>query len=103
MTINYRIGAEYRHEIFRFRGGFGVQGNSYQEESGLDNSIINISGGAGIRKKSYFIDLALINSSHKRYFYQPYYVEDQDGDNVSPLASIKKNVFTGVITVGFIF
>jgi len=102
-TINYRIGAEYRFEIFRLRGGFGVQGNSYQKEWGLDNSIINISGGVGIRKKSYFIDLALINSSHKEYFYQPYYVEDQDGDNVSPLASIKKNVFTGMVTVGFIF
>ncbi|HPM31852.1 MAG TPA: hypothetical protein PLJ60_16070 [Chryseolinea sp.] len=80
-----------------------MQGNSYQKEWGLDNSIINISGGVGIRKKSYFIDLALINSSHKEYFYQPYYVEDQDGDNVSPLASIKKNVFTGMVTVGFIF
>jgi hypothetical protein len=102
-TLNYRIGAEYRYEIFRVRGGFGVQRNSYQKGLDLDNSITNISGGVGIRNKSYFIDLALINSSQKKYYYQPYFVEDDNGDVISPVASIKKSIFTGMITVGFTF
>lgn len=98
-TFNYRIGAEFRQDIFRVRGGFGVQGNAYQENLGIDNSITNISGGAGIRTKSYFIDLALINSSQKKYSYQPYFLADGSG----PVAEIKKNTFTGMVTVGFIF
>jgi hypothetical protein len=102
-TLNYRIGAEYRYEIFRVRGGFGVQGNSYEKGLDLDNSITNISGGVGIRKQSYFIDLALINSSQKKYYYQPYFVEDENGDVISPVTSIKKSIFTGMITVGFTF
>lgn len=80
-----------------------MQGNGYQKDLGLDNSITNISGGVGMRTKSYFVDLALINSSQKKYYYQPYYVEDETGENISPVAEIKKNVFTGMITVGFIF
>ncbi len=102
-TLNYRVGAEFRYEIFRVRGGFGVQGNSYKKQLDLNNTIINISGGAGIRTKSFFVDFALINSSYKKYFYEPYYVEDQNGDNVSPLASIKKQVLTAMVTVGFTF
>lgn len=102
-TVNYRIGAEFRYEIFRLRGGFGVQGNSYQKGLDLDNSITNISGGVGIRKNNYFVDLALINSSQKKYYYQPYYVENEVGENISPTASVKRNTFTGMITVGFTF
>ncbi len=98
-TLNYRIGAEFRYKTYRLRGGYGVQGNGYQKDLGLDNSITNISGGAGVRTKSYFVDLALINSSQKKYSYQPYFLEDGSG----PVADIKKNTFTGMITVGFIF
>lgn len=98
-TLNYRIGAEFRHDIFRVRGGFGVQGNAYQEDLGIDNSITNISAGAGIRTKSYFVDLALINSSQKKYSYQPYFL----ADGSAPVAEIKKNTFTGMVTLGFIF
>ncbi len=98
-AVNYRIGAEFRHDIYRVRGGLGVQGNGYQKDLGLDNSTLNISGGLGMRTKTYFVDLALINSSQKKYSYQPYFL----GDGSGPVAEIKKNTFTGMITVGFIF
>ncbi len=102
-ALNYRLGAEFRYEMFRLRGGFGVQGNGYQKDLGLDNTITNITGGVGIRKSTYYVDLALISSSQKKYYYQPYYAENATGENVSPTAGIKKNTFTGMLTVGFIF
>ncbi len=103
MALNYRIGAEYRYEIFRVRGGFGIQGNAYQKDLGLDNSIQNISGGVGVRTSSYYIDLALISSSQKKYSYQPYFPGDSFPDEEQPVATIKKNAFTGMVTVGFTF
>ncbi len=98
-AVNYRLGAEFRHKIFRLRGGYGMQGNGYKNGLGLDNSIKNITGGVGMKTKSYFIDLALINSSQKKYSYQPYFL----GDGSGPVADIKKKSFTGMITVGFTF
>ena len=97
-TTNYRIGAEYRNKIYRLRGGYGVQGNSYQDLN-LDSRITNISAGAGIRTSTFYVDLAFINRSQKKYYYQPYSLADGSG----PVADIKKNTFTGMITVGFIF
>ena len=46
-VINYRLGAEFRYKVFRARGGYAVQGNTYADNFDLDNSIKTISGGLG--------------------------------------------------------
>ena len=97
-TINYRVGAEFRYEIFRLRAGYGMQGNTYNSGIDLDNSIRTISGGLGIRLKKFYTDFALIHSSGTQ-FYQPYGFFDGPG----PIADLERTTTTGMITFGFNF
>jgi hypothetical protein len=98
-TVNYRMGAEFRHDIYRLRAGFGIQSNSYRREFNADNQITTISGGAGIRLKTFYIDFALVSNSSGKYFYQPYAFSDGSG----PVVDLKTRMITGVITAGFTF
>jgi len=98
-AINYRIGAEFRHEIFRLRAGYGVQTNAFKENISSDNTITSISGGAGIRTKKFYIDLAIVHSAGKNFKYQPYTFSDGSG----PVADVKNKSLSGILTVGFSF
>ena len=98
-SINYRIGAEFRKDIFRIRAGYGLHTNAYKASIGADNTISSISGGVGIRTRTFYIDLALVRQASKRYHYQPYTFSDGSG----PIAELKDKVLNGVITVGFTF
>lgn len=98
-VINYRIGAEFRHNIFRVRAGYGVQGNTFNDNVGTDNTITSISGGLGIRMKTFYVDLAVVSSSGKAYQYQPYTFSDGSG----PVVDLKDKTLNGLITVGFTF
>lgn len=97
-VINYRFGAEFRHNIFRARAGFGVQNNTYSDarSRNADNKITSLSGGLGVRTKRFFVDLAIIHASGKS-LYQPYSFEDGSG----PVASFKNRALNALITVGF--
>lgn len=97
-TVNYRFGAEYRLDIFRFRAGYGVMSNTFKSQYDLDNKITSLSGGIGIRKKSFYVDFALVNNRSKS-IYQPYIFLDGSG----PLVNQKHNFWTGMVTVGFTF
>jgi hypothetical protein len=94
-VINYRFGAEFRRDIYRVRAGYGVQNNPYSENLDADNKISSISGGLGIRTRSFYVDLAIIHSRNDSY-YQSYTV-DSDG----PVANLKNRTLNGIITVGF--
>jgi hypothetical protein len=96
-TVNYRIGAEFRYNIFRLRGGYNLQANTF-EDSNLDNKITSISGGAGVKLSKFSIDFALINRKYDS-FYSPYTLDDQS----EPIVNIKNKITTGMITVGFTF
>lgn len=98
-AINYRIGAEFKQDIFRLRAGFGVQSNAYSDFVDTDNTVTSLSGGAGIRTKSFYVDLAVIQSTGKEFRYQPYTFLDGSG----PAADLKNKTLRGVITVGFTF
>lgn len=97
-TVNYRFGAEYRLDIFRIRGGYGVMANTYRSQFDIDNKITTISGGVGIRKKSFYVDFALVNSRSRSVYY-PYTFSDGSG----PIVNQKNNFWTGMVTVGFTF
>ena len=97
--INYRVGAEFRYDIYRVRGGYGIQANSYRKEFEADNQITTISGGVGVRMKTSYIDFALVTQSTGKYYYQPYTFSDGSG----PVVDLKNRITTGMITVGFTF
>lgn len=98
-SINYRVGAEFRKAIFRLRAGYGVQANTYKESIGADNTISSVSGGLGIRTKTFYVDLAVIHSRSRSYQYQPYTFNDGSG----PVVNLKDRTLNGLITVGFTF
>lgn len=98
-VLNYRIGAEFRLDVFRLRAGYGVQANTFREGFDVDNTITSISGGAGIRMKKFSIDLAIVHSAGKTFQYQPYTFSDGTG----PVADLKNKSLLGVVTVGFNF
>jgi hypothetical protein len=95
-VINYRLGAEFRHDIFRVRAGYGMQSNAYSERINADNKITSISGGIGVRTRTFFVDLAIIQAK-ENYRYQSYSFEDSSG----PGANITHKTINGVVTVGF--
>lgn len=92
--VSYRIGAEFRHDIFRARLGYGVQANAYRTEYDNDNKITSLSGGVGIKNKKFFLDFALINSRGEN-IYSPY-----DG---APTVAIKNSLTKGIVTFGLTF
>jgi hypothetical protein len=96
-TFNYRIGLEYRHKIFRVRGGYGLQTETFKNTD-IDNRINTFSGGAGIRLKKFFIDLTVINRQADSY-YSPYFLSDYS----EPITHLKTSSLTTMLTAGFTF
>lgn len=92
-TINYRAGAEYRIDMFRVRAGAAFYGDP-MNDSDLDRSIIQYSGGVGVRLSKMYVDLGLIQSTYKTY-YQSY--------PESPLISTDNKQLSGLLTLGFNF
>ncbi|HEY9045561.1 MAG TPA: hypothetical protein VIN08_06675 [Ohtaekwangia sp.] len=96
-VFNYRIGAELRYNIFRLRGGYNIQSNTFQN-SNYSNKIESISGGVGVKLKKFFADFALINRKASNY-YSPYTL----ADGSEPVVSITNKTTTSMITFGFTF
>src|SRR5690606_26471024 len=61
-VVNYRVGAEFRHNIFRVRAGYNLMADPYLNNNGVDRKIQSISGGVGVRLKTFYTDLAVISS-----------------------------------------
>lgn len=98
-VISYRIGAEVRKDAFRIRAGYGVQGNTFADYLETDNTITSISGGVGMRLRTFYVDLAIVHSSRKQYQYQPYVFSDGSG----PVVDLRDRSLNGLITLGFTF
>lgn len=99
-TFNYRVGAEFRYDIWRFRGGYSYYGDPFVNSS-FDRSTQQLSGGIGARLKKMYIDFALSAS----YFDQLYnsYPVIEGGRNVGPFTEIRHKITTGSLTLGFNF
>ena len=97
-AVNLRVGGELRLDIFRLRAGFARYGDPYKDSS-RDRTHNYYTGGVGLRQKNFYLDLAGVYSTTKRY-YNPY---------VMPVASdtpevvVDANRFTTTITAGFLF
>lgn len=97
-VVNYRLGAEFRYSIWRVRAGYGIMGNTFRDGIDADNKITTVSGGIGIRTKTFYTDLTLVNRSTKNV-YHPYSFSDGSG----PLVDQKIRSVIGMVTVGFTF
>lgn len=92
-VMNYRLGAEFRMDNIRFRGGYAF----YPDPVDLGNDRDYVTFGIGYKTADYFVDLAVINSSYQQ-LYRPYELTGADMD----VSSDVRNTQIG-ITAGFNF
>lgn len=101
-VANYRVGAEYRHKIYRLRAGYNLMADPYRDpyrtNSGVDRKIQSISGGAGIRIKNFFTDLAVVSSKTENVRV-PYSAPDLP----EPRATQQVKNMNYLVTLGFTF
>jgi hypothetical protein len=97
--LNFRMGGEVRVKNFRFRTGFGIQGEPFDErQNDISRRIVNGSLGFGYRTTRIYADAALCFNFGKNS-YRPYNVP---GD-FSPLVNITNQTTTFLVTVGIPF
>ncbi len=99
-TVNYRVGGEYRYDIFRARAGYAFYGDPFVN-SEFDRSSQQISGGVGVKLNNLYVDLAISNTMFDQlYSSYPYF---ENGNNIGPISEIRNNLTSGTLTVGFNF
>ena len=96
-TVNYRIGAEGRIDVFRVRAGFAHTGDPYKNAS-FDGAINSYSAGAGVRLKNYYADLAYVRSTGNSR-YSPFVLDNGD----QPVVDIDERLSTVMLTFGYNF
>ncbi len=62
-TLNFKVGAEFRYNIARFRAGYAHQGDPMNKIDGVDRSRQSITVGAGVRYKRFFADGSYVRSN----------------------------------------
>ncbi|WP_304516384.1 OmpP1/FadL family transporter [Cecembia rubra] len=100
-TFNYRVGGEYRFDIWRIRGGYALYGDPFANPAGFDRSMQQITGGFGMRLDKFYVDFAFINSSFDQLYSS--YTLIENGVNIGPVISIKNRINTGMLTFGINF
>ena len=100
-TVNYRVGAEFRVNAFRIRGGYAHFGDPYAD-SDFDRSTQQISGGLGFKMNNFSADFALVNQKYNG-LYTSYQVLDGQDNNIGPVTELQNNIINGVLTLGFSF
>lgn len=91
-VLNYSAGAEFRIDMIRLRAGYAYQGDPVDDN--LDQSIQQISLGAGFRTKDYFVDLAVQNRMGNENTITPYPYEQ---------AKIETDRTSVAVSVGWFF
>ncbi|MBT1687742.1 OmpP1/FadL family transporter [Dawidia soli] len=97
-VVNYRVGAEYRYNIFRARLGYNLMADPYRASSGVDRKIQSVSGGVGVRVKKFYTDLAVVSSKTENVRV-PYSVDDIP----EPRAIQDVKNMNYLLTLGFTF
>lgn len=97
-AVNFRIGGELRQDIYRFRAGYGLMGDPYENSDGFKRNINSYSGGAGVKTKHFFADVAVVLRKHKGTR-TPYATPDFP----IPVASLNSTITNFILTVGATF
>lgn len=64
-ALNYKIGGEYRFNIFRVRAGYAYFDDPVKNIDQINRSRHSFSIGGGLRLRDYFIDVAVINTQYE--------------------------------------
>ena len=100
-VINYKVGGEFRYDIFRLRAGYAMYADPTQYvDDNLDRDRQVLSGGVGISTPKFFADLAVVNTQYATDYF-PY-----QGSSYFPIEDIPQsdNKITNVVlSVGFNF
>lgn len=96
-TLNFRLGSEFRYDLFRIRAGYGLYGNPYADDSGLTQDRRDITFGLGVRQRDFFIDVAYVNRKIDQDYF-PYSVSEN-----APIVQFSNVVNSVTATVGFNF
>ncbi len=92
-ALNYRLGAEFRLDVFRFRAGFAHFDDPIDD--GFDNADDQFSFGTGIKTPNFYIDLGIVTGIEQRFSVSPFPTGD--------VASIDTQSTRAMLTLGFTF
>jgi hypothetical protein len=76
-SYNFRLGGEFRANLFRARLGAAYIGDPYQNNDGIKRDKLLFSAGVGIRKDRFFADLSGTMSTFKS-LYTPYVLNNPE-------------------------
>jgi Outer membrane protein transport protein (OMPP1/FadL/TodX) len=96
--LNVKVGGELAVDIFRIRAGYGMFGTSYADKSSFDPSY---SLGFGMRKETYYLDIAYKLTQFEDE-HIPYYLVD-DSQFQGQEVNNKTNAHKIIVTLGFRF
>jgi len=94
---NFRMGGELRYKALRFRAGGALYGDPYKNNTLVNADIRQVTLGAGFRKESFSIDLALVNTTYESAYF-PYLINGE-----GHMVNTKTNQLNTMVTVGFNF
>jgi hypothetical protein len=97
-TVNFRVGGEFRYDIYRFRAGYNAQSNPYSEQFDISSVRNTISTGIGIRVKKFFADLAWLGTKTNENIF-PYVLQD----GYAPIVDLTNRTNTFMLTLGVTF
>lgn len=113
-AYNYRLGAELRYNVLRFRGGFANYGTVLNEDglASIDFTTGNvvtlkgnrnvITGGIGFKQNNYYLDLAYVRDvAHDRQVF--YSVSNPETNGNSPEQIVTRTSNSALLTIGFTF
>ena len=99
-VVNLKLGGEYRLNALRFRGGYALYPSpekSNERRTKVKHNLHQISAGIGLKRKMWFVDLALVQSLQKTNN-EAYELNTQ---GAAPVASIDNSNLNVSFTVGF--
>jgi long-subunit fatty acid transport protein len=100
-TLNYRVGGEFRFDIWRIRGGYGYYGDPFRESSIVNRIGQQYTGGFGARLNKFYVDFAYMYTLSDQLYSS--YTLIENGVNIGPIVQIRNRISTGMMTFGFNF
>lgn len=97
-ALNLKAGAELRLDALRLRAGYAVDQVPLTADLDYENPNHRISAGAGLHFENFYADLTVLNTFNRQP-YSPYSLIDE----TEPVVELKKNNFSGFLTLGFSF
>jgi hypothetical protein len=97
-TVNLRVGAEGRFDVFRVRLGYARYGDPYKADTNNERVQNFYTGGLGLRQGNFFLDAAAVYTTMDQ-LYTPYSLDN----GLQPVIKVNNTRFTTSVTAGLTF